>query len=380
MRLRTTVAVMALLLASSALADGVAATAGIDSQRRQVSELVRQLDDLDARAGAAAAAHNDALDERDAVARRIGETRAEAARASRRLTTSRRILDRRLVDLYVHGEPDLFEALLQSGDLGDFLAITDLVERTAERDATVVERVRQRRHDLERLRLGLAKDAVVAREQLVEATRQKQRVEDLVDARRRALDEARADLGASLAAERQRLAHLAAQKRAVRAAPTRSLVPSPATAASAVIEPGPTGALPGGSHVYPLAGPSTFGDDWLASRPGGRYHEGIDLFASRGTPVVAVADGTLFRVGYSGISGYRFWLRDSAGTEFFYAHLDGYSPAAREGATVTKGTVLGYNGDSGDAKGTSPHVHFEIHPGGGGPIRPYPIVSGWPRI
>ena len=95
--------------------------------------------------------------------------------------------------------------------------------------------------------------------------------------------------------------------------------------------------------------------------------------------MVAVADGTLYRVGYSGISGNRLWLRDDAGTAFFYAHLDAFAPAAREGASVTSGTVLGYNGDTGDAKGTSPHVHFEIHPGGGGPVRPYPIVSTWPR-
>ncbi|MEQ9094040.1 MAG: M23 family metallopeptidase, partial [Miltoncostaeaceae bacterium] len=134
------------------------------------------------------------------------------------------------------------------------------------------------------------------------------------------------------------------------------------------------------SHVYPLAGASHFSDDWLYPRPGGRYHEGIDLFAARGTPVVAVAGGTLSRVGYSGISGNRLWLRDDAGTEFFYAHLDAFAPAAAEGARVEKGTVIGYNGDTGDARGTSPHVHFEIHPGGGGPIRPYPIVSAWPRV
>jgi murein DD-endopeptidase MepM/ murein hydrolase activator NlpD len=144
--------------------------------------------------------------------------------------------------------------------------------------------------------------------------------------------------------------------------------------------PGVGGPPSSGPHVFPIAGASTFSDDWGAPRAGGRTHEGIDLFAARGTPVVAVADGTLSRVGYSGISGNRLWLKDGSGTDFFYAHLDGYAAAAREGAFVRQGTMLGFTGDTGDAKGTPPHVHFEIHPGGGGPVQPYPIVSGWPRV
>ena len=102
--------------------------------------------------------------------------------------------------------------------------------------------------------------------------------------------------------------------------------------------------------------------------------------AARGAPIVAVVSGTIVRIGTTPISGNRFWLRASNGDEYFYCHLDGFAPAAREGAFVKAGTVLGYNGDTGDAKGTTPHLHFEIHPGGGGPIRPYPLVSSWPRV
>ena len=196
--------------------------------------------------------------------------------------------------------------------------------------------------------------------------------------RRRAVSRANSELGTLVAQEDARLARLAAQKRAAR------VVETPATPSSGG-EPGatltvPSVSLPEGSgHIFPVAGPSHFSDDWLAPRPGGRYHEGIDLFAARGTQLVAVADGTLFRVGESSISGNRLWLRDRDGTTFFYAHLSGFAPAAHEGASVARGTVLGYVGDTGDARGTSPHCHFEIHPGGGGPTRPYPIVSAWPR-
>ena len=367
----------------TAAGPATAAPADIDAKRRQVLELNSQLAAVDAEAGAAAAAHNSALDRRDAIQARIGRTRIDVRETTRRLTRSREVLSRRLVAMYVEGAPGLIDVLLQSGSLSDAVAIGDLLERTADADAAVVAQVRQRRRALEVLRKRLAADAVVALRELDEARSQRRRLEALLDTRRRALDGARAELGTLLAAERERVARLAAQKRAAQVAARRaaatSVSPSGPSVSGSASRGGTVGGLPGGSHVYPLAGPSTFGDDWLASRPGGRYHEGIDLFAARGTPVLAVADGTLFRVGYSGISGNRFWLRDAAGTEFFYAHLDGYSSAAREGATVSRGTVLGYNGDTGDAKGTSPHVHFEIHPGGGGPVRPYPIVSAWPR-
>jgi murein DD-endopeptidase MepM/ murein hydrolase activator NlpD len=139
------------------------------------------------------------------------------------------------------------------------------------------------------------------------------------------------------------------------------------------------GALPAGDFLFPVAGPTTFTNDWMYPRPGGRSHQGIDLFAARGTPVVAVADGSLFNVGYNGLGGWRLWVRDTSGNAFYYAHLSAYSPAAVEGATVARGTVLGYVGDTGDARGTPNHLHFEIHPGGGGPVPPYPIVTGWPR-
>jgi murein DD-endopeptidase MepM/ murein hydrolase activator NlpD len=282
------------------------------------------------------------------------------------------------VAIYVADTPGPMEVLLQSGSVSDALAVNDLLEVVAQTDARVIEQVRARADRLGALRTRLADEARSAEEEIEIARSRERQLRVVIASRRQALAGAQAELGRLLAAERERVARLAAEKRLRQAAERRSPASAQAGGGSA---PGPSaGALPPGSHVFPIAGPSTFSDDWLASRPGGRYHEGIDLFAARGTPVVAVADGTLSQVGYSGISGYRLWLRDGAGTAFFYAHLDGYSPAAREGASVRKGEVIGYNGDTGDARGTSPHVHFQVHPGGGGPVRPYPIVSAWPRV
>ena len=82
--------------------------------------------------------------------------------------------------------------------------------------------------------------------------------------------------------------------------------------------------------------------------------------------MLAVADGTVHRVGTLPISGNRLWLHTDAGDAFFYAHLSAFSPAAVNGRKVKAGTVLGFTGNTGDAEPTPPHVHFEIHPGGGG--------------
>lgn len=368
------------LAGSLASVPALAAPADVAEQRREVAALGRELASVDAQAGAAAAAHNRALDRRDAVRARITATVGEIRTTERQLGHSRELLSRRLVQVYVDEAPGPIDVLLQSGSLTDALAIGTLLERAADADAAVVTRIRERRAELAGLRVRLAADARAAQGALDTARVARARVEGLLAVRRRAVAAAQERLGELLAAERRRIARAAAQKRVARAA-ARHARASTAIASSRdqPTSGSPTPAVPAGSHVFPLAGPTTFSDDWLASRPGGRYHEGIDLFAARGTPVVAVADGTLYRVGYSGISGNRLWLRDGAGTAFFYAHLDGYSAAAREGATVSRGAVLGYNGDTGDARGTPPHVHFEIHPGGGGPVRPYPIVSGWPR-
>jgi murein DD-endopeptidase MepM/ murein hydrolase activator NlpD len=117
-------------------------------------------------------------------------------------------------------------------------------------------------------------------------------------------------------------------------------------------------------------------DDFGAARQIGA-HQGNDVFAAFGAPVLAVADGELSKVGTLPISGNRLWLTSDAGDEFFYAHLSAFSPAAVNGRRVKAGQVIGFTGNTGDAEPTPPHVHFEIHPGGGDAIDPHPILLAW---
>jgi murein DD-endopeptidase MepM/ murein hydrolase activator NlpD len=162
------------------------------------------------------------------------------------------------------------------------------------------------------------------------------------------------------------------------AAPAASVAegPMPVAAPALAVLPVPQGS----GHVFPIVGGASFSNDWGGPRPGGRRHQGIDLFAKTGTPIVAISDGTLFKVGWNRVGGWRLWLRDKWGNEFYHAHLSAFAPAAQEGATVTAGTVIGFVGNTGDARNTPPHVHFEIHPGGGDPIPPFSYVSAWPTL
>lgn len=133
---------------------------------------------------------------------------------------------------------------------------------------------------------------------------------------------------------------------------------------------------PTGGGTCPVAGPVTFSDSWGAPRDGGkRSHEGVDMIAARGTPAVAIYSGRIDRKTTGNLSGLAVWLRADNGDKFFYAHLDAYGDIA-VGQQVEEGYVLGYVGTTGNAPEWLPHLHFEWHPKGSGPVNPYPLVKG----
>lgn len=128
---------------------------------------------------------------------------------------------------------------------------------------------------------------------------------------------------------------------------------------------------------FPVAGPAVYTDDWGAPRAGGRRHQGTDIFAARGTPIIAATDGVVNGMTTTGIGGTALRLSARGGTFFYYAHLDRFAAGLANGDRVEKGAVLGFIGNSGNAISTPPHLHFEIHPGGGLAVRPIPFLDRW---
>jgi murein DD-endopeptidase MepM/ murein hydrolase activator NlpD len=126
----------------------------------------------------------------------------------------------------------------------------------------------------------------------------------------------------------------------------------------------------------PINGFTTFTDTWGAPRGGGRTHQGVDMLAARGTPTVAIESGTIRRMGNGGLGGITIWLTGQSGDEYYYAHLDDWAPGLSVGQAVGAGEHIGYVGSTGNASYSVPHLHFELHPGGGSAVNPYPLVKG----
>jgi len=122
--------------------------------------------------------------------------------------------------------------------------------------------------------------------------------------------------------------------------------------------------------------PSAFTNSWGAPRSGGRRrHKGTDVMAPCGAPVAAVTNGTVENLHSGGLGGTMLYLRSTGGDVFFYAHLRGYAAGVHDGLQVRTGQLVGYNGNTGDARGGPCHVHFEWHPGGGRPVNPFPLLA-----
>ena len=132
--------------------------------------------------------------------------------------------------------------------------------------------------------------------------------------------------------------------------------------------------------VFPVTDPHTFSSTFGAPRSGGRSHEGADIFAPRGTPVVASENGIVANVGNGTLGGIKLWVYGESGTQYYYAHMTAYAPGIVEGTPVEAGEVVGYVGTTGNAVGTPPHLHYEIHPGGGDAMDPYPLLHAVDQI
>lgn len=112
-------------------------------------------------------------------------------------------------------------------------------------------------------------------------------------------------------------------------------------------------------------------DTWGGPRDGGRRHQGTDIFAERGTPVLSATDGIVARIGDYGIGGRHAWVLGPGGERHYYAHLDDWAPGLHAWQRIRAGDTLGTVGNTGNARTTPPHLHYGIY-GEAGALNPYP--------
>ena len=264
---------------------------------------------------------------------------------------------------YMGGGDDPLHAILDSSSMQDLLTTQALQERASEAQASSLNRLVVLRRESERLSEMLQANLETLAGLRFEASRTRDRVDELLheaqddyDARVAETDAARH----AYADEQRRIAEEEARRRAEEEAKRQ-----------------PSGGRAGGGSVSGLACPSStplsFINDWGFPRSGGRTHQGTDIFAPYGNAVYAVTDGVV-RAREGGIGGITIWLNGDDGNGYYYAHLSGWASGVSTGTRVSKGELVGYVGDSGNAKGTPPHTHFQIHPGGGRAVNPYPTL------
>jgi murein DD-endopeptidase MepM/ murein hydrolase activator NlpD len=305
------------------------------------------------RANRAAAALSDAESRLGELEAQIAAEQSRLEQAEAALAGLRSTMQETAVATYIGAASEPDAELVTGPDLNTSIQAAALARLVTQGSADAVDQYR-----------AISQDATAARAALdVSRAQQEETVAELED-RRAALNR---ELARLEEAERQRRA--AEQARLAReqaAANARSGSGGGGRSQSA-----PSTPIASGSWICPVQGPVAFVDSWGAPRSGGRRHQGVDMMSPRGTPTVAPVSGRVTHRGNS-IGGLSWHLYGDDGHYYYGTHLSAY---ANEGAGhVEAGTIIGYVGDTGNARG-NPHLHFEIHPNGGAAVNPYPTVA-----
>ena len=153
--------------------------------------------------------------------------------------------------------------------------------------------------------------------------------------------------------------------------PTLTTATTAAAPTTTTTVPTPTPA----NRVCPVNGASSFSNSWGAPRSGGRTHKGVDMSASRGTPLVAMESGAIYRLSNSTLGGISIYLIGNSGDLYYYAHLDAWAEGLAGGQKVAAGDPLGIVGTTGNSPSWAPHLHLGWKPGNRDWANPYPMVN-----
>jgi len=280
----------------------------------------------------------------------------------------------RAVEAYMHGDREDASLLFSSSSIQQAVIAQRILARAVEGEVRSLDALVAARLEMERLTLELDEDSARVAELRLEAELVAARMSELfaeAETELAAADESLAGTEAELAEQRRReeeeRRRLEAEREAERL--RQAALARAQTGAAGGI---PLDLTPG--FICPVDGINRFIDSWGAPRSGGRTHKGTDQMAARGTPLVAVANGTV-KLGYNSLGGNIVWVYADYGIGFFYAHLDTFAEGLKTGDRVTIGQRLGTVGDTGNPAPGAYHLHFGIAVGGGASnVNPYPSL------
>ncbi len=260
-------------------------------------------------------------------------------------------IEQQAVEIYMQGGTSTPGVILSASSLDQFLTTTEFLSSAAVGGQRSMRDLMAQKGELERFQvdLDLVHEELTAKS--MEASDLVEEMNSAMDAEQAAYDRLSTrcrDLTAKYDAEQAERAARAKQRA--------------------------SGSVQVGSFICPFTpGRTQFTNSWGAPRSGGRGHRGTDMFAPWNEPMYAVASGTVY-IRNGGLGGKVIWLTANNGVAYYYAHLNDWNVG--NGQRVNQGQTIGFNGDSGNARGGRPHLHFEIHPGGRGSpaVNPYPTL------
>lgn len=313
---------------------GVAPAAAVtqDQLRSQIRDAERQVDDLESRL-------DQATENYERTRAEIEETKVELEQLLRRTTElerqavdAERLLGDRARSIFKQGSTATFQTLLSSEGPQAAVERAAMISTLQLREGTRLE------------------DALAARIAL-------DQVLQLLEDRERRLDELQDELEVQA-----RELSAALSQAEVRAVSLRTMLDRQVRIDRGVQQ---------GIYSCIFGSAFRFRDTWGAPRSGGRRHRGTDVFAPHNHPVYAFTSGVVARTSWSRLGGLGLYLRGDDGNVYYYAHLNSVEPEGQAGRRVAPGQLIARNGSTGNASPSAPHVHFEIHPGGGSAINPY---------
>lgn len=341
---KTSFRITLLLLAPLFLLCQVAVPAGAD----QISEKKEQARSAEQQLGSLQAELNRLTSELNQTESRISTLEANIERNQAQLKQAegecqrwQAILSDRVVSMYKEGNLSAVEVLLECDDFNTFMNSYDYMTRIGNHDTEIINATQNLMAQIKQKRAELESDRAEYQAYLSSLNSKRSAIQSKFNEQKALLAGLDSEVASLLSSRYQG-----------------------------------TGGGGGGSWnigpvnglYFPVAGPHSYCNDWGAPRSVGRTHKGCDVMADYGTPCVAVTSGTVVQRS-GGNAGLYIFLYGDNGHLYWYMHLSDYATSGR----VSAGQIIGYVGDTGNARGC-PHLHFEWHPNGGGAVNPYPLL------